>query len=264
MSLFSLANGATLRILSAKELIAIPVWKNNRIIDHSHVAEIARDVNPRHLDHGYHIASVAEEDAGGGHVNQQYIIDGQHRVCVLRKYFENAACADFPILVFERRFTTEGEVIEYFNAINKCKPVQPWVDENLVLNNCVRAIEDAFENRKTRLIRPGGCHRPYMSADRLRDALRSVGIAGLPNTAQGAEAFARRVKAWNDRIVLNESYADTIGSRARKALYEKGKRMGFVLAYDDRFPWLKECLVGAAGAAGAAGAVGVSAASGGV
>ena len=34
MSLFHLANGAEVHVMSAKALVRIPVWKNNRIIDH--------------------------------------------------------------------------------------------------------------------------------------------------------------------------------------------------------------------------------------
>ncbi len=241
MSLFTSANGATLRILTARDLIATSVWKNNRIIDHGHVEEIRKSVDPRHLDQGYHIAIVAEEDAGGHPIEQRYIIDGQHRVCVLRRYFEENLCmADFPVLVFERRFATEGELIDYFNAINRCKPVQPWIDENLVLNNYVRALEEAFDNRKTRVIRSTGCHRPYLSAEKVRDALRTT--KGLVATAKGAEDFAARVKAWNDHAVTSDVYMLGIRSKDNRTAFEKGVKMGFVLAYDDRFPWIKECL----------------------
>ena len=95
-----------------------------------------------------------------------------------------------PFSSLKRRFTTEGELIDYFNAINKCKPVQPWVDENLILNNLVRALEEAFENRRTRVIRSVGCHRPYISAERIREILRNVGIAKFPTSTQGADAWA--------------------------------------------------------------------------
>jgi hypothetical protein len=239
--MYQLANGVQARVLSAKELVATAIWKNNRIIDHGHVEEIRKAVNPRHLDNSYHIAIVAEEDAAGRSIDQRYIVDGQHRVCVLRRYFEEGLCeADFPVLVFERRFATEGELIDYFNAINQCKPVQPWIDENLVLNNYVRALEEVFENRKTRVIRPGGCHRPYLSAEKIRDALR--GAKGLVATAKGAEDFATRVKAWNDRAVGSDVYVLGIRSTAKRGFFEKGVKVGFVLAYDDKFPWIHECL----------------------
>ncbi len=238
MSLHRLANGAEVRVLSVKDLIATPIWKNNRIIDHSHVANIRRNVaSIRHLDHGFHIAHLSEEDAGGNTVEQRYIIDGQHRACVLRIHFEeNPGTEPFSVLVFERRFTTEGELIEYFNALNACKPVQPWTDENLIINNYVRALEEVFGNLRNRFLRPGMCHRPYLSVDKLREALRNM--KGLPATARDAEAFAGRVKAWNDACILAPP---RIGNAKRREFFEKGTRLGFVLAYDEKFPWIEAC-----------------------
>jgi hypothetical protein len=241
MSIFTSANGATVRVLSAKELISIAIWKNNRIIDYGHVDQIRKTVNPRHLDHGYHVAVISEEDASGCPVEQRYIVDGQHRICVLRRFFSESLCEpDFSVLVFERRFTTEGELVDYFNGINQCKPVQQWVDENLVLNNYVRALEEVFENPKARVIRPGGCHRPYLSAEKLREALRNT--TGLVSTAKGAAEFATRVKAWNDRVMANDVYTLGIRSTVNRSFFDKGCKIGFVLAYNEKFPWIKECL----------------------
>ncbi len=244
-SLLRLANGADVRILTAKDLVRIPVWKNNRIIDRAHVADIQRDVgsNVRQLDHGYHVALLAEEDATGHPVDQHYVVDGQHRLQVLKAHFDATLCAeDFPVLVFERRFTTEGELIEYFNTINKSKPVQPWVDETLILNNYVRALEVAFAGKRLALIRPGGCHRPYLSSDRLRDALRGH-MRVLPATQKGAEAFAAAAKAWNDRVIATgDVYVLGIRAAKKREYFEKGAKIGFVLAYDDRFAWIGEVL----------------------
>lgn len=245
MSIFQCYNGASARILSAKDLLSIPVWKNNRIIDHDHVSEIRREIGDvRFLDHGYHVAHLQEEDAGGNPVIQRYIIDGQHRCQVLRDHFDTVLCAeDFPVMVFERRFTTEGELIEYFNALNKCKPVQPWVDENLVLNQYVHALEEAFDNRRTRFLRSGGCHRPYLSADRVRDTLRAFWKL-LPPTAKGATDFAAAVKTWNDEAVRNDTFVLGIRSAAKRAFFEKGAKLGFVLAYDEKYPWVSAGLSG--------------------
>ncbi len=242
MSLFHSANGADLRILSAKELVAIPIWKNNRILDRKHVAEIQRDVGDvRLLDHNYHIGILMEKDAGDNEVEQKYIIDGQHRHQVLKQHFDNVMCAaDFPVLVFERRFESEGELIEYFNAINKSKPVQPWLDENLILNNYIRAIEEAFASRK-QFLRPARCHRPYLSTDRLRDALREH-MKELPTTLKGAIDFAKAVKEWNDTVIKNETYVLGIRGTKKREYFEKGAKIGFVLAYDDKFGWIRDCL----------------------
>ena len=243
--LFRLANGSVLRVLSAKELVRIPVWKNNRIIDREHAAAIQRDVGAAvsTLDHGYHLAILAEEDAAGRMVDQQYIIDGQHRLQVLKTHFDTTLCAaDFPVLVFERRFVSEGELIEHFNTINKSKPVQPWVDEPMILNNYVKAVELAFHSKRQILIRPGGCHRPYLSSDRLREALKTR-FKSLPATQKGADAFAAAAKAWNDHAVATADVF-VLGIRATKKreFFEKGAKIGFVLACDDRFAWVDEVL----------------------
>ena len=241
MSLFRLANGSDVCILSAKDLVTIPVWKNNRIIDYEHAANIQRDVkDPRLLDHGYQIAILTEEDAVGNPIQQRYIIDGQHRHMILKRYFDSAT-EDFYVIAYQRAFATEGELIEHFNAINNCKPVQPWVDETLILNQYLHALEEAFHNRKTRLIRSGGCHRPHLSADRFRDALRPH-IKSLTPSSEGATAFAARVKAWNDRVIAEEGYVASIRAATRRAAFEKGAKLGFVLAYDEKFAWLPEVL----------------------
>jgi hypothetical protein len=242
MSLFTLSNGASVRITTAKELVNIPVWKNNRIIDYAHVEEIKKNLtNICHLDNGYHIASLTEEDATGRPIVQRYIIDGQHRHQVLRQHFENVICAqDFNVLVFERHFESEGDLIEYFNVINNRKPVQQWKDENLILNNYVKELEAAFHTRYI-FIRSAGCHRPYLSVDKLRDALRSV-LPKLPTTFKGAREFAEKAKAWNDAAVKNELFVLGIANAKKREFFEKGARVGFVLAYDDKFAWIKECL----------------------
>jgi hypothetical protein len=241
--LFQLANGGVAKILRAKELVGIPVWKNNRIIDHGHVVEIQRDVKDvRVLDHNYHIAILKEEDAGGNPVEQRYIVDGQHRHQVLIQYFRDELCAaDFDILVYERHFENESQLIEYFNDINKMKPVDQWKDKKLILNNYVKAMEEVFHSRKTIYLRDARCHRPYLSTERLREALEEH-LAMLPATAQGAKDFAEKAKAWNDAAVMNELFVLGIRGTKKRDFFEKGAKIGFVLAYDDKFAWIKECL----------------------
>ncbi len=242
--LFTLANGAELHSIPASELLKIPVWKNNRIIDHAHVANIQRDVGNavNTLDYNYHVAILNEEDAGGHPIEVKYIIDGQHRYTVLKRHFETNLCVpDFPVLVFQRRFASEGELIEYFNTLNNSKPVQPWIDENLILNNYVRAMEEVFVNRRVSYIRGAGCHRPYLSAERLREALRNH-LKELPATEQGARTFAETAKTWNDEVAADGTYLLGIRGDKKKNCFEKGMKVGFVLAYDDKFKWIEAVL----------------------
>jgi hypothetical protein len=83
-------NGATLHKITVKELLKIPIWKGNRILDLAHVAEIQKAIgsNINHLDSGYYIVEYEELDATNTPVLQSYIIDGQHRAAVLKEHFD--------------------------------------------------------------------------------------------------------------------------------------------------------------------------------
>lgn len=241
MSLFVTSSGAHVFALHAKELIKIPVWRGNRILDYGHVAEIKADVGDRidFLNNStYHVARVTEMDAAGCEVTQRYIIDGQHRHQVIKMYVEaNPLFApDFQVLVCEQEFLSEVQLIEHFNMINRCKPLKPMEDENLIVNSYLQTIPFAFGAKK-KMFRSGACHRPNLSTDKLREGLK-LHIARLPKTEKGIEEFASRLKTYNDRITVDETFVLGIKSEKRRDLFEKGQKVGFVLAYDDRLPWI--------------------------
>lgn len=241
MSLFTTSTGANVYAMSARDLIKIPVWRGNRILDHTHVEEIKADVGD-HIEllnnSTYHVARIMEMDAGGSEVPQLYIIDGQHRHQVIKQSYESNPlfAPEFDVLVFERTFPSEVQLIEYFNTINRCKPLKPMEDENLILNAYLQAIPKAFGAKK-KMFRPGACHRPNMSTDRLRDALRAQ-FARLPKTEKAIVEFAAHTKAYNDRIVADDMYVLGIKGEKRRELFEKGQKVGFVLSYDDKMPWI--------------------------
>ena len=51
----------------------------------------------------------------------------------------------------------------------------------------------------------------------------------------------KRVKAWND-AAIDSDYVGTIRSTTKRNFFEKGAKIGFVLAYDERYPWLTQTL----------------------
>ncbi len=73
--------------------------------------------------------------------------------------------------------------------------------------------------------------------DRLRDTLK-VSFSRLPKTEKGIREFAEKAKAYNDRIVEDELYVLGIKDKKRAEMFEKGQKVGFVLAYDDKLPWI--------------------------
>lgn len=72
--LHTLYDGSEVRVMGAKELIKVPVWNGNRIIDGGHVQRIKSSLGSRvqKLDFGYRIVTYDENDAGGNTVTSRY------------------------------------------------------------------------------------------------------------------------------------------------------------------------------------------------
>ena len=240
-------DGATLHKTTAKELLRTPIWKGNRILDTAHVAELQKAIgsNVQLLDSGYRIVQYEELDAANRPVLQSYILDGQHRAAVLKDHFDNTVCEpDFPVLVTVKRVADEEGAIAFFNAVNKCKPQHWKMDPTLLVNKYIAALIKRFNgSKKVLLIRPGATHRPYLSSDKLRDALLLYS-KDLKQSSEDVRAFVDRVVRWNTQEVgvsqmtlsLNEVPKKEIG------ILEKSIEMGFLLAFDGAFRWIHACL----------------------
>jgi hypothetical protein len=224
-----------------------PIWKGNRILDTAHVAELQKAIgsNVQLLDSGYRIVQYEELDAANRPVLQSYILDGQHRAAVLKDHFDNTVCEpDFPVLVTVKRVADEEGAIAFFNAVNKCKPQHWKMDPTLLVNKYIAALIKRFNgSKKVLLIRPGATHRPYLSSDKLRDALLLYS-KDLKQSSEDVRAFVDRVVRWNTQEVgvsqmtlsLNEVPKKEIG------ILEKSIEMGFLLAFDGAFRWIHACL----------------------
>lgn len=167
-------DGSTLHRMSAKELIKVSIWKGNRILDRKHVDEIKTSIgnDVKRLDSGYRIIEYKELSADDKPIISSYLIDGQHRLTVLKEFFEGSICEhDFDVIVIKKKVECEEDAIEYFNEINNVKP-QTWkTDPILVANKYITALTVYFNTKSKKVIRPGRTQRPYLSADRLRDEL---------------------------------------------------------------------------------------------
>jgi hypothetical protein len=240
-------NGATLHKIKVRELLKIPIWKGNRILDLAHVAEIQKAIGPniKHLDSGYHIIEYEELDATNTPVLQSYIIDGQHRAAVLMEHFNSTLCeSEFDVLVTKKRVIDEEEAITFFNAINKSKP-QAWkIDPALLVNKYIAALTKRFnKDKKMLLIRSGATHRPYLSTDKLREAMLKY-AERLKQTSKEIGEFVDRVTKWNiqEQGVADMSLMLQSVNKKDIALLEKSKDLGFLLAFDPSFKWIETCL----------------------
>ena len=167
--MFTSSNGSTWLTMKASRLATIPTWKGQRIIDDTHMTRISQsitsiqdlDINP------YRIVIIDEEGE-----ECRYIVDGQHRVSLLRKFFQNPNASDFDVVVIVKSCETEADIIEYFEIVNRMKPMHYREDPVLAANKFIVPFMKEFNtDPKKPVVRAGKVNRPYLSSDRLREVL---------------------------------------------------------------------------------------------
>lgn len=238
-------DGSLLRIMSAKSLIKIPIWKGNRSRDFDHITALKKSIGAdvQNLDKGYHIIKYNEPDATGRLVEQAYIIDGQHRASILDDFFKtvDGFKPDFDVTYTEVTVENEAEAIAYFNRINNAKPIHFKEDPVLIVNRYIEEIVKAFPGPKgAPLLRDKPTNRPYLATQRLREVL----IEKVERLTCPSDEFARRVVDKNTRILreLELELAQGIVAAKNLKCAERTVEIGFALAYDIRMRWLNDIL----------------------
>lgn len=234
-------DGSVLQTMSAKELVKVPVWHGQRTLDKVHAAKIRDAVGAAvdRLDSGYRIVFYNEPDTSGRMVRQSYLIDGQHRAEVLREHFLSSLCEpDFTVVVTEKEVESETEAIEFFNAINNVKPQQWRTDPNILVNSYIAEMEKRFNAKKPGFIRHTATVRPYLGADKLREALKAV-VASLGQEKASIELFVQRALEKNKEMLGKASVLVLANTKDSK-YYEKAAAVGFMLAVDPKLPWVRE------------------------
>jgi len=246
LSLHTLHDGSRVRLMQAKELIRIPIWNGNRIIDQNHVDKLKSSIKDiKTLDFGFRIVSLDVEDAGGRRVRELFIIDGQHRHRVLTDYFaENMFADDFPIVVIEKEVTDESEIINYFKKLNTQMAI-PWKsDPSLIANQYIQALEGEFNKGKSqakKLIRAGATKRPYLSSDKLREVLLDLCKRDILKDGDVVNEFVVRVVAWIKTAVAGADMAALEAKKGDGDIIQRAAEMKFMLAVDLKLGWVMRC-----------------------
>ena len=84
--LHTFSDKSILQKISAEALILIPVWKGNRFIDLNHANKIKESINGNIESLDSTIFRVVKYKDGDS--DQRFIVDGQHRQYVIKKYYE--------------------------------------------------------------------------------------------------------------------------------------------------------------------------------
>ena len=229
-TLFQSTDGSVYKLMSAKTLSQILVWKGNRVIDMTHVDRIREGIkgNIQLLNSNpFRLAFVKD----GDDIVMRYIIDGQHRAYLLKEYFQNSNAADFQVIVAGKSFNNEDDIIEYFKLINTTKSI-PWKEDPvLCANTYIMAVMKQFNtDPKFSLIRSGKTKRPFMSADKFRDALV---LRHVHDWKKGPVEFAEHCIQQNEIMTEGLKLKETLTLMETKALEYQ-----FALALDDSFLWI--------------------------
>ena len=242
-----LNDGSIMKIISAKELINVEVWKGNRVIDLKHVIKIQTKIGSefeklKKLDNGYRIVSIEAKDATGEDVLEYYVVDGQHRLKVLQEFYKNDLFADdFDIIVIEKRVKSETDIINYFNEINYAKPILWKSDPNMVVNLYIKALEKEFNKGKDKMIRESKTVRPYIFVNDLRDQLLEV-VEHLSTEKEDIENFVKRVKEENEELLANAEVILAHCVKGQDKIIERSIEHKFMLGIHKKFSWINSCL----------------------
>jgi hypothetical protein len=167
-----------IHVVSAQSLAAIPVWKKQRIYRHSRAKNMASDkMKTLHLGLPGIIGIYERSD---GHLS---IIDGQHRVGMLKELQEKASSSpsfDFQKILVEV-YPQPDDLDEakhskdIFLEVNKAEPVKlvdlPGVAKSShrkIINETAQLIIEQYPAMFSHSQR---CRVPHLNEDNLRDAL---------------------------------------------------------------------------------------------
>jgi hypothetical protein len=215
--MFTSADGSIWKQIPASRLAAIDIWKGNRILDENHVLRISQSLesitdlsaNP------YRIAVIEDEGQ-----TYRHVIDGQHRARLLKTYFKDPDAKDFDIVVIEKQFDDEADVINYFKIINTTKSIQWREDPILAANKYIEPFLREFnKDPKKPVIRPGKVNRPYLSIDRLREVLVSKHVVDWRTTPL---EFVARCREINDQQLDDLDLSNFTHKRAHQIGFSLG------------------------------------------
>jgi len=227
---------SVLRKMSARDIIKVPIWHGNRILNEEHKQEIATHIQSiRSLDlKPFHLVTYPCEDENGVEEIKTFIVDGQHRVTILKEaFFNNPDTENFDVLVVERACVSQAEVTAYFKLLNTTRSIEWKEDPIMLAAPYVSLFESTFnkdKKEKEKLVRAGATKRPYLSIDKLRDSI-------VKRIEQVVKKTPREFV--DDAIAKNKEWLEEAArcSEKDKSL-ERAIALGFILPQDDKFTWV--------------------------
>lgn len=227
-SLFTYPDGSELIELSSERLRKYEAWVGQRPLSEEHIAAIEENIggDVTVLNRDYKLVKLRNEESGRV---ECYIIDGQHRAALLRKYPE----ANFSVtaIVYDYTENTMDDVNELFRRINYVKPFMFDDETTLDINKLAGMVMMHFNQGlgpKDQVIRQVRTRAPYMCISVITDWLRELAkkYDELPN-----DKLVMRVL-----VQANEDMIEKISGSDESRLM-RCKEIGFALILTEPKQW---------------------------
>jgi hypothetical protein len=179
--MFTFKDGSVLKKYQASMVCLLEIWNGNRVRDDNHVSRINNSLDTvMSLDRQPYTVALITVDGQ----ERKFVIDGQHRIAVLKRYFEALDVSDFEVLVIEKVFADETEIIQYFKILNQTKSIQWREDPVMVANTFVSLLCKEFnKDPKKPLIKPGKTNKPLPIIRSCTRSFDSETCGGLENNS---------------------------------------------------------------------------------
>jgi hypothetical protein len=220
---FKSEDGSVWKRISASKLCLYPIWNGNRIIDQYHIKTLEEKITDPKLLNNSLFRTITYWNMDD--TMETFIIDGQHRVEILKKYLIKNP--DFDVIVTDKILSSDKEAIDYFNIINSNKNINWKEDPILIANKFVAVFETEFNKKFGNVIRPGKTRKPYISSDKIRDELvkKKVNLWKKTPSEFVEESFIKN----NELLSRLDNY---------NSLESKAISLGFSLGYIDIDEWI--------------------------
>lgn len=225
---------------SARALSAIPVWKRQRIYRHDRAKAMAKDkLKSLHLGLPGVIGLYESKDGS------LRIIDGQHRIGMLKSLEESAKADGFDfdnilVEVYPQQddADVDAHAQDIFLEINKAEPVKlvdlPGVakaSDRKIINEGADRLQERFPDMFSASQR---CRAPHLNIDNLRDALFASTVLQR-HSIKSSKALEEWMLAQNDILSVKYQSGENRNLVPQKAM-EKAEKFDFYLGLDSS--WL--------------------------
>jgi hypothetical protein len=196
-----------IHLVSSRALASIPVWKKQRIYRHDRAKSMAKD-KLKTLNLGLP-GIIGVFEASDGSLS---IIDGQHRIGMLKVLEETPATDDFDfdkILVEvypqDQHIKEDVHARDLFIEVNKAEPVKlvdlPGVAKASVRKMINEAAERLMSKYPQMFSDSQRCRTPHLNIDNLRDALFASDVIQRHNI-KNSQALERWMLGQNELLAI--------------------------------------------------------------